>query len=89
MTASAILLMDVDMAREVAGTPRRSATEALPSAPAHRRAFSFSAERGGAMPVFNPVGARAATSGTRELVDAAPVGPAASLRALAAAGPLA
>jgi hypothetical protein len=39
------------------------------------------------MPVFNPVGARAATSGTRELVDAAPVGPAASLRALAEAGP--
>jgi CheY-like chemotaxis protein len=74
---------------EVAGTTWRSGTEALPLAPAHRRAFSFSARRGGVTPVLNPVSAEPATSGLRELVVAAPVWPAAALRALAGAGPLA
>jgi hypothetical protein len=41
------------------------------------------------MPVLNPTSAGPATSGLRELVDAAPVWSAASLRALAEAGPLA
>ena len=41
------------------------------------------------MHVLNPTSAEPATSGLRELVDAAPVWPAASLRALAEAGPLA
>jgi hypothetical protein len=38
------------------------------------------------MPVLNPVSAKPATSALRELGDAAPVWPAASLRALAEAG---
>jgi CheY-like chemotaxis protein len=62
---------------EVAGTPRRSGTEALPSAPAHRRACLFSARRGGPVPVLNPVSAGPATSGTRdgfgEVVEHAPL----------------
>ena len=37
------------------------------------------------MPVLNPASAGPATSGPRELVDTAPVWPAASLRALAEA----
>ena len=41
------------------------------------------------MPVLNPASAGPGTSGPRELVDAAPVWSAASLRALAEAGPLA
>ena len=41
------------------------------------------------MPVLNPASAGTVTSGLQELVDAAPVWPAASLRALAEAGPLA
>jgi hypothetical protein len=41
------------------------------------------------MPVLNPVSAEPATSGLGELVVAAPVWPAAPLRALAEAGPLA
>jgi hypothetical protein len=41
------------------------------------------------MSVFNLVSAGPAASGPRELVDAAPVWPAASLGALAKAGPLA
>jgi hypothetical protein len=39
------------------------------------------------MPALNPASAGPATSGLRELVDAAPVWPAVSLRALAEAGP--
>ena len=79
----------IPLIEEGAGAPCSTGTEALPCAPAHFRAFSFSAKRGGAMPVLNPVSAGPATSGPRELVDAAPVWPAASLRALAEAGPLA
>jgi hypothetical protein len=41
------------------------------------------------MPVLNPASAEPATSGLRELVDAAPVWIATSLRAAAEAGPLA
>jgi hypothetical protein len=41
------------------------------------------------MSVFNLVSAEPAASGPRELVDAVPVWPAASLRARAEAGPLA
>jgi CheY-like chemotaxis protein len=79
----------IPLIEEVAGTTGRSGTEALPLAPAHRRAFSFSAKRGGAMPVLNPVSTEPATSGPRGLADAAPVWPAAPSRALAEAGPLA
>ena len=39
------------------------------------------------MPVLNPASAGPATSGLQELADAAPVWPAASLRAPAVAGP--
>jgi CheY-like chemotaxis protein len=63
----------IPLIEEVAGATRRSGTEDLPLAPAQRRAFSFSARRGGAMPVPNPVSAGPATSGPRELVDAARV----------------
>jgi CheY-like chemotaxis protein len=79
----------IPLIEEVGGTAGRSGAGALPLAPAHRRAFSFAAERGGAMPVLDPASAEPATSGPRELVDAAPVWPAASLRAPAEAGPLA
>jgi hypothetical protein len=41
------------------------------------------------MPVLNPVSAGPATSAPPELVEAAPVQPAVSLRARAEAGPLA
>ena len=41
------------------------------------------------MPVLDPASAEPEKSGLRELVDAAPVWPAASMGALAEAGPLA
>ena len=53
----------IPLIEEGAGAPCSTGTEALPCAPAHFRAFSFSAKRGGAMPVLNPVSAGPATSG--------------------------
>jgi CheY-like chemotaxis protein len=76
----------IPLIEAVAATPGRSGTEALPCAPAHRKAFFFPAKRrGGLASAHQPASAEPATSGLRKVVELAPVWPAPSLRALAKA----
>jgi hypothetical protein len=85
MAASAILLVDVAYDSPAALTLRHGGLAVRTGAP--QGVFLFCQARR-AMPVLYPASAEPATSGLRELVDAAPVWIARSLRVPAEAGPL-